>query len=281
MTYTGTQDALHNGVTDAPSCPGLLDFLDAIEAEYGIKFTARPIKQAREAQAKADELRAAMRERIAGANALAARVGTDYTAGKLDAPAVVEQLLLTATLTGDTLTEARRLTEAAAVTAERAGWQELTKVTEDEWLAPIRPTIETLIEEANAAADALGIDTPRPGTPGVRGSDHAWAPTRQALELDLALRHTWERLEDVLDRLDTAHTIVTVLRRSGVVPAVAGRDLSEDYRWLHIDRLNGRPEFVREFWLANRHTATPGVFTAEQMAQADDTAADRLDAVSA
>jgi len=49
---------------------------------------------------------------------------------------------------------------------------------------------------------------------------------------------------------------------------VPGRTIREDYRWLHLDRLEGKLTQRREFFLMNRHTAEPGIYTAAKMAEA-------------
>ena len=40
-----------------------------------------------------------------------------------------------------------------------------------------------------------------------------------------------------------------------------------DYRWLYLDRLEGEPNRIREFWLANREHGEPGLYTSAELAE--------------
>lgn len=274
MSYTGYQDALTNGAAEQPTLARLLALLDEHETSNGIKYTAAPAKKAREAAERASALREALRARQAAAQQAALIPGREYATGSATADDVVNAALEAAPLlVADTHKAAARLVEGAAVAVERDGLAALLGMSEEEWLKPIRPVIRERVQSANAEADAVGIHEPHRQMVGVRSNRHAWAPDVHELKHDMGLRHAWERLGAALDALAAVYDLPDRLRQFGLLPAVPGRATLEDYRWRRVDRLNGQPHLVREFWLANRHSEEPGIFTAAEMSETADVTA--------
>lgn len=262
MTYTGYQDIKPD--PHKPTLPIMLRRLDSTAEHIGLTLNLPELTRARVFQTRANDLRAAYTERKAQARTRTTDAAREYATGKLDAAAVLDQVAASAIHTGDTDTESRRMIEAAAAAVEAEGAPLLHNVTEAKWLKIIRPLVAAALKRAHAVADDLGIDAARPQRVGMRSSVHPWAPTPSDLK-DINVRHRWEQLEDALDQLDDAHAFADLLRGWGLLPSLADRTTREDYRWLRLDRLHGRPEERREFFLINRHVAEPGIYTAAEL----------------
>ncbi|GAA1428462.1 hypothetical protein GCM10009616_08120 [Microlunatus lacustris] len=124
-----------------------------------------------------------------------------------------------------------------------------------------------------ALAQQLEPHLPASMAANTRTSRSGWAPSLDLLDRDIKVRHTWELLDEALDRLDSLYQFPDGLRCQGLLPVVAGRTSSVDYRWRLVHRLNGRPEEQREFWMANYQTAEPGYFNTAELIKADAEAA--------
>lgn len=274
MHYTGTQNVLTHGRPERPTLSALLGIIDRAADQLGVTYTGPAVKRARLAAERAAELRATLAARLTGTDrAAAAQAGRDYLDGDTTAQAVVDTAADAATLAAaDTARAARRLVDVAVAAVEAEGVAALQGMTEAEWLDPLRPVVAERVAQAHAEADAVGIDSPRPSRSGVRSHTHPFAPTSTELK-QTATRHAWERLHDAIENLHAAFAPADDLRRMGLLPTTPGRGILEDYRWLHPSRLEGRPWELREFWLANRHVAEPGIYTAAEMAEADDSTA--------
>lgn len=265
MTYTGYME-----IKPDPRKPRLsimLPRLDAAAASIGLTLDLPELTKARACQTRADELRRAYSDHKAQARAKATDAAREYAAGKIDAATVLEQVGASALLTGEADTHARQLVEEGAAAVEATGAPLLHNVSEAKWLKVIRPVVAAALDHANAVADELGIEGPRPQPRNIVSATHPWAPTAQDLK-DIDTRHRWEKLEDALDKLDQAHTFADLLRDWGMLPVVEGRTHREDYRWLHTARLRGNLTDRRVFFLANRHTAEPGIYTAAELTAA-------------
>jgi hypothetical protein len=266
MTYTGYQDIKQD--PRKPALPIMLRRLDAAAESVGLTLDLPELTKARGYQARANDLRAAYTDWKANARDRATAAAREYATGKLDAAAVLEQVSASVIATGETDTAARQMIEAGAAAVEAEGAPLLHNITETRWLKVIRPAVAAALKHANAVADDLGINEPRAQRINTRSAIHPWAPTTHDLK-DINVRHKWEMLEDALDKLDAAHAFADMLRGWGMLPIVDGRATREDYRWLHLDRLQGRPAERREFFLINRHNAEPGLYTAAELAAAD------------
>lgn len=264
MTYQGTQDAgPRSGQPrlDLRAAMTLLSMAEGLGVDYsGIE----QVRAARRIAERTRQLEPALEAKIADAAEQMADRGREFAIETLTVEELVDAAAVTAKLTSDITREARRHLDHAGRAAAAVAMAGLTEVSEKQWLEPLRPHVEQAIAEANEHADALGIIEPRARQAGTRTSEHPWAPSRVDLERT-TLRHEWERLGEALLHLDTLHGIADELRRHGLIPRVAGRDWCEDYRWLVASRLTGRPGEFREFWLANRHHAQPGLFTAAEL----------------
>lgn len=266
MTYTGYQDIKQDA--HKPALPIMLRHLDVMADRIGgLKLDLPELDKARDYQVRADALRAAYTDAKAGARTKATDAAREYAAGNLDAAAVLEQVAASVTYVGEADAAARQVVEAGASAVQAAGAPLLHNITEARWLRVIRPTVAAALKRAHAVADELGIDAPRPQRVGIVEHTHPWAPDKNALR-DINVRHRWELLEDALDQLDAAHAFADMLRGWGLLPVVEGRTVREEYRWLHLDRLEGTPAQRREFFLINRHTAEPGIYTAADLAAA-------------
>lgn len=266
MTYTGHHDIRLDGAQLRLSA--LLTTLDVHAGIIGITVDFPEVEQARQLQTRAGELQAAFDAREASGRSRAVAAGAAYAKGDLGADATIKRLIDAAMLTGETAKRAREHLDAALGPVRAEGPALLRSISEGRWLDLLRPIADRHIAAANEVADELDLDVPRPGRPGVRTSQHPHAPT--PLELgSLPARHRWERLEEALDRLDQVHAFVDVLRRWGFIPLVPGRSVAEDYRWRRLDRLDGRPDLLREFFVANRHRGEPGIWSSAELAEAD------------
>ncbi len=236
-------------------------------ADLGIDYSRlSAVKKAVALEARVVELTNTYRSEADQAAAAMAKLGEDFAEGKATPAEVVSRAASAAVLTGSRASEARRHIDSAARAANAAGARQLRTLTEEQWIAPIRPVVATLIAEANVHAERMGMERPHAQRVGVREVQHPWAPRKSDLTKDIGLRHAWENLADVLSRLDAVHDIADRLRIFGLVPMIEGRTFAEDYRWLHLDRLAGSPTKPREFWMANRlNDAEPGVYTSTEL----------------
>lgn len=251
-----------------PTLPTMLDYLEHTTDRFNLKITWTELKRAREVQARADELRTTFAQRVAHAREDTTDAARGYAHGDTSAADLIDQAAAAAVLSGEVGQETRRLVEAAAVAVESEGAPLLHDIGEDRWLKLLRPVVDERLQAAHTIADEVGLREPQPQRVGTRSTQHPWAPTSKDLD-DMALRHPWERLGAALDDLDAAHCVADTLRMWGLLPVVEHRRLREDYRWRHLDRLDGDPGEPRPFFLANRHHAEPGLYSAAEMAEAD------------
>lgn len=122
MSYTGNQDALTNGAAEPPKLARVLGLLAEHETANGIKYTAAPVKKAREAAERAAALREALRARQAAAQQAALIPGREHATGAATADDVVTAALEAAPLlVAETHKAAARLVEGAATAVERDG----------------------------------------------------------------------------------------------------------------------------------------------------------------
>lgn len=268
--YTGDQDAIppghHARRTTLAGALGLI----GQAAELGVDYSKlAAVKRARGVAERVDELRRIYRSVADEAASTMATLGNDFAAGNLSPEQVVDRATDAAVLTGSLDSEARRHIENAARAAENAGAAELAKVTEEQWIAPLRTVVTALVSEADEQAERIGHDEPAQVLANTRTAQHAWEPSARELQNDIGLRHAWEKLLEVLGRLDSVHQVADGLRRQGLLPLAPGRDYCEDYRWLNLHELVGAPREQRQFWLANRNSdARPGIYTVAEMAAA-------------
>lgn len=255
-------------------------------AERIEEVTGNPLKHKKlDAARKAADLLAGARKAAsdlqATAEARLADTARAYRAGKVTAvDLAVEAASLASARTAGT--EVGRLTERAISVINADALREALTIEEGVWLAPIKARADILIAEAVAIAQRMDRK-PRAIPNGVRTIVRPLEPS--AIELrDITIRHDWELLEDTLDRLDAVHRLADNLRMGGLIPTAIGRALAEDYRWLHVDRLEGNPGHRREFWIANHDTASPGVYSSAELNEAASAATPErhhLDAYSA
>lgn len=272
--YTGDQSILDYGRTLTPTLQPLLDLIDAAATAHGVTYKSKNLTAARSAAHKAAELGPALTERTTDHEARVRTVAAFYAAGKVEADAVIAEVL--EVTTDEHLKKVDVLIRVARVVIEQAGLSALRQITEDEWIDPLRPVVADLIEQADAAAADVGITGPRIDPAGVRSARHPWTPSEHDLTVT-ATRHAWERLQEVLTKLSEVQGVADNLRMFGLIPTAPGRATREDYRWLDLRHLDGDPSQVREFWLANRDAATPGVFTSDELqAQAPNRAQHQL-----
>ncbi|UYM03447.1 hypothetical protein [Solicola gregarius] len=145
------------------------------------------------------------------------------------------------------------------------GLAKLAAVPEDAWIGWLKPEVDALIAQANEIADRIGIDNPRPPERGVRDLNHPWGPTMHQLEVDTEMRHNWENLELVLNKLNAAHSFADALRGLGLVPLAEKRTTPLEHRWRAADKVAGDPRRVPEHWMRNRHVGQPGVWTSAEL----------------
>lgn len=263
MTYTGYQ-SIRPGTAPFLQVEGVLEFLDSVQATAGAPVKHRVIKSLRDTAIKLADVRAKYAQIAESTQAALDDASAKYAAGKISAAALVAQATSTAAAQA-VVPEARRLAEAAITALNRRALAEARQIG-DAWLVPLKAKADVILAEANTVADEMGI-APTEATPGVRRLESLWSPTRSELEDNMELRHQWERLDSLLADLDDVHYIADTLRNAGLVDAVEGREYGEDYRWRQSHRLVGRPDEVREFFLANRAMAEPGLFTATELAE--------------
>lgn len=263
--YHGTRDALPSNYhrLDLASFLNLVDAAARLGADYS---GLAQVRKAREIQARTSLLGPAFRARAEGASDGLGALGVSYATGKTTAEKMVQAAVEAATLTGPLVEEARQHLTHATRTANAEGARLMREVTEEQWIAPLRVPVAAVLTEADRYADELGIAAPLAQQRDTKSTQHPWAPTRTDLQR-LDVRHTWERLGEVMDRLDELHGIATLLRSNRIIPAVPGRDWCEDYRWLDLSVLRGSPAEPREFFLANRHHGGPGIYTAAELAE--------------
>lgn len=255
---TGLQTVTTTSTTARPNLATVLRWVDHEEDRLGITYAAAPIKRARSARDAAAELRRALSAHTANHDADAAEQGRQYLAGKLTAADLVTAAATLAPLTAkETAGAARRYLERAAAAVDAEGVAALQEMTEDAWLKPLRNVTAERVAVAHEAADALDL------APGQT------APARTDLRDNITLRHRWELLAEALERLADVYALPDHLRSVGLLPLVPGRTVREAYRWLHPSRLQGTPAEPRPFWLLNRGTAEPGLFTVQEMREAD------------
>lgn len=254
----GLQTVTPTSTTARPNLATVLRWVDHEEDRLGVTYTAAPIKRARAARDAAAELRRALSTHTADHDARAAAHGREYLAGAVTADDLVTAAATLAPLTAkETAGAARRYLERAAAAVDAEGVAALQEMTEDAWQKPLRTVTAERVAAAHEAAEALDLD---PGQA---------APARTDLRDNITMRHRWELLAEALERLADVYALPDHLRSVGLLPLVPGRTVREAYRWLHPSRLQGTPADPRPFWLLNRGTAEPGLFTAQEMREAD------------
>lgn len=243
--------------------------VERIGATYGVSVKHKRLNAANDLLAKSNvaaEAVSAWRARRASApyDVLEEFIGGDLPAEELP------ERLAHATLMAESVSDERvngLLTQLGAQ-VQRAAVTDLRAVPESAWLNPFRPIVERLIGEANALADTLGINAPRQQREGIRSVLHPWEPDATEL-MDTARRHAWESLAEKLLELYGVLEVVVELRTTGVVTTNEQRPLAHMLWWKNLDQLDGDPTLLREFFLANRHDGGLGLWTSEELAEAD------------
>lgn len=277
MSATGSHTVARRSASDL-KLSSLVAWAGLFTADTGQQITWPEWHQALDRRQAAATLRDTAQQRLAAARQQVVDLGETFTAGDLSADQLVDAAATATPLIDPTTARTAVATiDATAARIEAAAMPALLAVTEARWLKLIGPTVTERLAAAHAAADEVGINQPRilqHRTPGgavvVRGG-HPWSPDPGDLARDLDLRHAWERLDANLVALDNALGHADVLRDLGLLPVVDGRTRREDYHWLRPDKLSGSldPTWRREFWLANRHHADAGLYSAKQMQAAD------------
>lgn len=269
MTYTGYHD-IKPGQHRPQTVEEVLSHVARIERTLGKSLNLKAIDTARNAAQKMQELRTAHASVETALREELEQAGSAYAAGEVTARDVVMQAISLTTAITEKSTVAR-LVDQATAGINRDGLSCLAGIG-DKWLTPLKAHASELIAQANEIADRLDHG-PQASMKGTRQAGHPWAPSRKTLDREIDTRHAWEKLETVLSQLDATHHLADTLRNMGYLPCVADRTHAEDYRWRHVDQLIGNPVHVREFFLANRHAAEPGIYAASDL---ESTAAPRV-----
>lgn len=189
----------------------------------------------RVAEIEADAAALRSRDAAATVRATAAR----YAAGEVTMAEVVD---VAAGLAPEANQTAMKIAEEAAVVASAAVVAELAKVG-DRWITALRPVVASVLGPLASLARAIPP----------RVTDHMAART-----FNVAVQ--WARLERLSADLEAVHDLADEMRMAGLIPFRPRP--AEDYRWAHLDRLDGPNRDAAWFLVHNyRRGAGPAILT--------------------
>lgn len=224
-------------------------------AKLGADIDLPEVRRARKHLAHAVEIAAAgLRQDPQQAIADAAAAFHD---GALDVDGV---LAVAAKLEEGPAATAAKILARAEATADAAAFNELAKPG-DRWISvTLRPLVSHLLEPLEELAAII------PPTIRRAGDIDSWATANQKWNERRTVRDAFTRLVDLVHDVTAVHDVADQMRQAQMIP-VRQRRYSEDFRWLRLDRLQGRPGEDPEWFVINgfRRGAQPGIYTEREV----------------